>query len=469
MSLGARVDKGSTFAFTELMSLRYTEKPGPARLASMMNEAGLRLTDVQTAQFWKYHGFLRERNEELNMTRIYEFDAMVLKLYIDSAIVGKLIPLPSPIVDIGSGPGFPGIPLAILHPDVQFILSEGRSKRNDFLRETVQLLGLKNVEVLGHRVAPDFVRPVQAIITRAVETIDETLIRVLHSLQSGGKAIFMKGPDCDEEIAHGEKKAGRYYEKSGDIAYQLLNTENHRRLVVFTRNAVPGPKRAEGEVLQSADNPRFRLWRSLSASRAIRKEKLSITGGKAALEILRLEPEGIVQVILRDGMNTTPEVIGLPTTILSAELFALLDPNGSNMPLVVVAVPEFLTESLPERCIVLGLQNPAEVGAVVRTAAYYGWHDIVLTKEAAHPFHPDALQQAGAGALRVRYHTGISVNDLPVTLQGGVRLSGQQRVPSEGPVRLFVGAQDKPAWPVLGRKNSDLDLEPGAALAAAIG
>jgi hypothetical protein len=184
----------------------------------------------------------------------------------------------------------------------------------------------------------------------------------------------------------------------------------------------------------------------------------------------------VIQVLLREGMNTTPEVIGLPTTLLSPALFAQLDPAGSNMPLVVVGVPEFIphryeagTAVSPTRAIVLGLQNPGDLGAAVRTAVHFGWTDIILTKESAHPFHPEALLRAGAAALRARFYTGESVLELPSVIEGGFRLAGMGKVPSQGPVHLFIGTQDKPAWPHLGNNISDLELDPGTLLAAAIG
>lgn len=445
-------------------------KPSPARLAEILLEAGITLTPAQTDAMWRYHTHLRARNEALNMTRIYEFEAMAVKLYLDSAIVGKLVKLPTPLLDIGTGPGFPGIPLAILHPDVTFLLSEGRHKRNEFLREVVALTGLSNVEVLGHRIAPDYERPVMGVITRAVETIDQTLDRVLRCLQPGGKAIFMKGPDCDDEIAAASRKFARYYTLADDIAYQLLDTENRRRLVIYERNDAPAPRPVQGEVLRSADNARFRTWKSLLASRGVKKEGLALVTGKAAIEVLAGEPDAVTAVLAREGAKTVPEQIGFESTLLSAELFEQLAPASGALPAVVVTVPAIEPAGrLPERCIITALQDPAELGALVRTAVYFGWTEIVLAKEAANPFHPDALAAAGLAAFRARFTAGAETGELPVNLEGGLRLTGAATPPAKGPVRIFVGNQPKPGWRPLGEAAGEYTPSPAMLLAAALG
>ncbi len=446
-----------------------TSRPSKDRLVDMMAGAGIKLTHRQADQFWTYHQYLRERNEALNMTRIYEFDAMVVKLYIDSAIVGELVDLPDELLDIGTGPGFPGLPLAILHPQVHFLLSEGRHQRNQFLRECVDKLGLKNVEVLGHRIAPDYERQVGGVVTRAVETIPETLQRVLRCTRPGARIIFMKGPECEDELRQAEKYQ-RWYGLTADIPYRLLDTDNRRRLVVYERNDVPAPRPVETPPITSADNARFRTWKTLLTTRGIRKEGLSIAGGKAALEILQHEPDAVDVVLLREGMKTVPEATGFPALALSRDLFAMVDAAGTNLPLVIVKVPTFDTwkgerDGLPDRCVLLDLKDPGELGAAVRSAVRFGVPDVVLLAEAAHPFHPRALQAAGATALQARYLRGPAVNDLPPGMPGGVHLAGPADRPAPR-ARLLLSARPSP-WPQSGVAH-DLEVEPGALLAATL-
>lgn len=439
-------------------------------MAALMRAAGLSLDKRQLDQFWTFHQFLRAQNATLNLTRIHEFGAMVVKLYIDSAIVGKLTALPTPLLDIGTGAGFPGIPLAILHPEVHFLLSEGRHQRNEFLHQVIQMLQLRNVEILGHRIGPEYERPVHGVITRAVEPIAETLHRVLRCLQPGGKAIFMKGPDCDDEI-RAARKYERWYRFERDIAYRLLDTPNERRLIIYERTNLPAPRPIDAPVLASSDNPKFKAWKAALSSRGIRRQHIALAAGRAGIEILQMEPEWVAQVIVAEGMKAPPEIAGFPTTVLAKRLFAELDPVATNLPLVVVHVPTIesaVWTDLPPRCLILGLQDPNELGAVLRVAAHFGWLDVWLTEEAAHPFHPRALLAGGAAAIRLRLRDAGRTADLPDHIPGGVRLTGVGQA-GPGPARIFLGSQTRPMWPTLGTTSShDISLLPAEALAATL-
>src|SRR5215210_1577015 len=142
--------------------------PSRSSLQAIIERCGLRLTPAQYDQLWAYHGMLRAANAELNLTRIHNFENMVLKHYVDSLLVLKFVELPSPLVDLGSGPGLPGIPLKIARPQVRMILAEPRGARAGFLREVCARLGLEDVEVFAGKVGRKFPGAVAGVITRAV-------------------------------------------------------------------------------------------------------------------------------------------------------------------------------------------------------------------------------------------------------------------------------------------------------------
>jgi len=180
---------------------------------------------------------LREKNAEYDLTRIYQFDNMVHKHYIDSILAAKLLhwDLPSPLLDIGTGPGLPGIPLKIVSPKTTFILAEGRHRRIRFLKEVVEALGLKGIEIYEGKIYASFSRPVRGVITRALETIPKTLSRVRNCLAPGGDAIFMKGPHCDEEVVQASRDFEGAYKAVQDLRYTIPHTTYHRRLIVFRK------------------------------------------------------------------------------------------------------------------------------------------------------------------------------------------------------------------------------------------
>jgi len=137
------------------------------------------LSDLQINLFWQYYLRLKARNQEINLTRIHRFEDVVIKHFVDCLLPGRLTELPSPLMDLGSGGGFPGVPLKILHPEVEILLAEGRRLRVAFLEEVRRSLRLPKLHIHGARIHPDLCEPrVAGVITRAVERIEATLPRV---------------------------------------------------------------------------------------------------------------------------------------------------------------------------------------------------------------------------------------------------------------------------------------------------
>ena len=122
-------------------------RPGRTALAAILKSCGISLTSDQIDLLWSYHQSLRIANDRLNLTRIHNFENIVLKHYADSLLVLKFLELPSPLIDMGSGPGLPGIPLAIARPETRMILAEPRGGRAEFLSAVRTQLGLRNVEI----------------------------------------------------------------------------------------------------------------------------------------------------------------------------------------------------------------------------------------------------------------------------------------------------------------------------------
>jgi 16S rRNA (guanine527-N7)-methyltransferase len=196
-------------------------------MAHLLEKASIRLLGHQLQQLWRYHNLLRKYNETRELTRIIGFENTVIKHYVDCMIVGQYVKLPSPLVDIGTGAGFPGIPLKILFPHLELTLAEPRPKRIEFLQIVIQTLGLKNTRVFEHRVVSrSFQEPMAGAITRAVETIDKTILRTSACLSEGGRLIFLKGPNVDPELKEMQRQ---------DTAYSLPGTRHNRRLVVLEK------------------------------------------------------------------------------------------------------------------------------------------------------------------------------------------------------------------------------------------
>lgn len=400
-------------------------------MGELIKASGLSLSPAQVKQLWEYHQLLREHNPELNLTRVHNFTSMVLKLYIDSILPGTLMRLPTPLLDLGTGPGMPGIPLKIAFPDLHVVLAESRQKRVDFLRSVLAMLKLDGLEIVGESVLPRFERPVAGVITRALEKIPATLHRISGCLAKDGSAIFMKGPHCDQEIQEAAQRCGREYRLVEDRSYTIPNTPHQRRLVVFQRVGEPpsvkkvrAMERHSLRKIESEKNELYRDLKKLLGSRGIKKQgKALVSGLKQVSEVLRRHPDRCEAWISPgEGSPPPPEAPGeMAWYQVEKQLFQKLDVFGTGSPLLLIrvpAVPSWVPEDgLPEGCTVfIPFQDPENVGAVIRSAVAFAAAQVILLAESAHPYHPKALRASGGAVLRASLREGPSLKDLPETL-----------------------------------------------------
>jgi 16S rRNA (guanine527-N7)-methyltransferase len=195
----------------------------------------LKLTDEMLEQFAKFYKFLMEYNRKYNLTRLHTFNDVAIKHFVDCIYPVQLTEIPNPIVDMGSGAGFPGVPLKIVRPDVRVILVEGVQKKVEYLKELREHLGLKRLDIIGRNVDPTFHYPVKGLTTRAVETAASTLKNAVNSVQVGGRVILLKSQGIDDEIREAEKTMGHVYRLIQNTDYRLGPTTHKRKLLVFEK------------------------------------------------------------------------------------------------------------------------------------------------------------------------------------------------------------------------------------------
>ncbi len=404
-------------------------KPSPRSLGQILEQSGVGLPPRALERLWRYHGMLREANAELNLTRIHNFENMARKHYVDSLLVLRHLDLPSPLVDMGTGPGLPGIPLKLARPDVRMILSEPRGARVDFLRRVRESLGLEGVEVYPHKLDARYTGPVKGVISRAVGAIVETLDLAGHCLEPGGQMIFMKGPDCSDEIAAALETRADTFRLVLDQAYSIPETTHRRRLVVFERSTAPMPEARGGprsappafaghsREITSESNPSYRRYLDLLTGAGIRKHgEAIIAGARPRDEIIGLRPQSVL-AWLSGPIGPPPPDPAIPWVRMSEGLLKPLDHAGTRAPLIVVRAPEFERfrdeDPWPLGCtLFVPFQDPENVGAVIRSAAAFGVARVVLSREAAHPFHPRASRAAGPALFQVPLLIGPAIGDL---------------------------------------------------------
>jgi 16S rRNA (guanine527-N7)-methyltransferase len=145
---------------------------------------------------------IREVNQYMNLTRISDAREAAIKHVLDSVAPWELFQGAKRILDAGTGAGFPGIPLSLVLPDVEFVLSESIQKKARFVASVTESLDLPNVEVLAERAesVADGRRP-QIITARAVAPLHRLVELFANALKNGAQLLVYKGPDVEAEIA----------------------------------------------------------------------------------------------------------------------------------------------------------------------------------------------------------------------------------------------------------------------------
>jgi 16S rRNA (guanine527-N7)-methyltransferase len=186
-------------------------------------------------QLTRFYELLTANQNEQNFTRLLNIRDIAIKHFIDSLIVTRHTKLKFPLLDMGTGPGFPGIPLKVHFPDETIILAEGVQRRVEFLKHVREEMKLSKLPIIGRNVNIEMFYPVQGVITRAVEDSRNTLGNVINCVQTGGEVYLMKGPNCTPEIQPALDAWGDYFALSADIAYELPKSPHERRLLVFKK------------------------------------------------------------------------------------------------------------------------------------------------------------------------------------------------------------------------------------------
>ena len=162
------------------------------------------LTDEQAALCARHASLVLETNAHTNLTRITEPEAMALKHYADSLTaliaVSDLKPGAS-VCDVGTGAGYPGVPLKIVRPDIKLTLLDSLNKRVRFNQESCKTLGLENVTCLHSRAEESKEKKYDLVVARAVAAMPKLLGWCAGLVAPGGRLLALKGPDVLDELA----------------------------------------------------------------------------------------------------------------------------------------------------------------------------------------------------------------------------------------------------------------------------
>src|SRR5699024_220660 len=201
------------------------------------------LDDIQKKQFTDFYEFLVEKNKVMNLTGITDFQEVLVKHFLDSLSCVKALDMKKvkSMIDVGTGAGFPGVPLKIAFPHLEACLLDSLKKRVNFLEETFRLLDLEDIKAVHGRAEEytrnkDYRESFDLCVSRAVSNLATLAEYCLPYVKKGGYFISYKSGAVKEEAQQAEKAVKVLGGKIKDIIYfSLPDSEIQRSLVVIEK------------------------------------------------------------------------------------------------------------------------------------------------------------------------------------------------------------------------------------------
>ena len=213
-----------------------------------LKDFNIKINDEQIKKFMNYMNLLLEWNEKINLTAITQPEEVKLKHFVDSLTVLKYINDDDKVIDIGTGAGFPGIPLKIMNKNTKITLLDSLNKRINFLNIVIEKLDLSNIQAIHGR-AEEIARnkfyreKYDVVVSRAVANLSTLTEYMLPFVKVGGKCICMKGANVNEEL---ERAQNAIKELGGEIErvdnFYLSDNDNERNIIVIKKVKETNPK-----------------------------------------------------------------------------------------------------------------------------------------------------------------------------------------------------------------------------------
>ena len=211
-------------------------------------EIDIMFTEEQLKQFYQYMNLLIEWNEKINLTAIVEPKEIILKHFIDSLTITKYIGKNQSVIDIGTGAGFPGIPLKIVRKDLKITLLDSLNKRIHFLDEVIKDLALENIDTVHARIEEyaknkNYRETYNIATSRAVANLTTLSEYMLPMVRINGMAICMKGSEISEEISKSKNSIKLLGGEISKIEEFALPKSDYKRNLILIEKARQTPSK----------------------------------------------------------------------------------------------------------------------------------------------------------------------------------------------------------------------------------
>lgn len=215
-------------------------------LSQKCNQIGINLNDIQLKLFGNYYDFLIEYNKKTNLTAITNKNEIFIKHFIDSLTISRFLQNSCKLIDVGSGAGFPGVPMKISNPDIELTLVESSKKKCEFLKDLSNILKMKfdvinnRAEILSKDV--NYREKFDICVSRAVANLRILSELCIPFIKINGIFIAMKGPNFETEIENSVNIIQKFGCKIKNIEKIILPDNFGNRYLIFIQKIKSTPK-----------------------------------------------------------------------------------------------------------------------------------------------------------------------------------------------------------------------------------
>ncbi len=215
-----------------------------------MNDLAIEISDGQVEKFNKYSALLKEWNEKMNLTAVVDDDGIAVKHFLDSILPLSCVDFDKvkSVIDVGTGAGFPGVPMAIMMPDTKFTLFDSLNKRINFLNAVKEEAGMNNITCIHGR-AEEFGKKegyreeYDMAVSRAVANMTVLCEYCLPFVKVGGCFVALKAEGAEEEISDAKTMIETLGGKIEDMISVSLPQSDITRLIVVVRKVKKTPEK----------------------------------------------------------------------------------------------------------------------------------------------------------------------------------------------------------------------------------
>lgn len=218
------------------------------KIREQSKELQIMFNDKQISQLYEFMQLLIEVNKQINLTAIIEPNEIIQKHFIDSLTIAKYIDMNKKVIDVGTGAGFPAVPLKILNSSLEITLLDSLNKRISFLNQVIQVAQLKGINTIHGRVEDiandkEYREQFDIATSRAVASLNVLLEYLLPLVKIGGVCICMKGSNVEEEINNSKNALKILGGKIEKIEELILPNSDIKRNIIIIKKQIKTPNK----------------------------------------------------------------------------------------------------------------------------------------------------------------------------------------------------------------------------------